>query len=265
MVEAKATKHDSGKPRMSLIDPLFLTGVAQVLTFGAEKYSQYGECNCHVRHVQSLVSFGPRDFAKAAITYQTLIDQMNPKRERPHIRGSTETRTEINSPSMVSSVLSQLVLSGRSYAVDTSSGFTQSQIANWIDCLHREVVLYARAQTSSVLTTTTQQEKCETDFVRAVTSLLDSLRKSIGHLEHEHTCPSGELIKTGAHNWRNGLSSSRVLDAALRHIASFNDGEDVDPESGVSHLAHAACNLMFALRMLKDRPDLDDRYSGKGL
>lgn len=31
-------KHDSGKPRMELLDPLALQGLAQVLTFGASKY-----------------------------------------------------------------------------------------------------------------------------------------------------------------------------------------------------------------------------------
>jgi hypothetical protein len=66
--------------------------------------------------------------------------------------------------------------------------------------------------------------------------------------------------KYAPHNWRNGIEVSRLLNSTMRHINEFNDGVDNDVESGVSHLAHAACNLMFALRMLKDRPDLDDRY-----
>lgn len=66
--------------------------------------------------------------------------------------------------------------------------------------------------------------------------------------------------KYAAHNWRKGLEMSRLLDAALRHINAYNDGEDKDPESGLSHLAHAGCCVMFALRMEKDRPDLDDRF-----
>lgn len=32
------TKHDSGKPRMSLLSPIALEKVAQVMTFGAKKY-----------------------------------------------------------------------------------------------------------------------------------------------------------------------------------------------------------------------------------
>lgn len=63
-------------------------------------------------------------------------------------------------------------------------------------------------------------------------------------------------------NWRDGIEISRLLNSTLRHVNDFNDGVDNDVETGVSHLAHAACNLMFALRMMKDRPDLDDRYKG---
>ena len=66
--------------------------------------------------------------------------------------------------------------------------------------------------------------------------------------------------KYAAHNWRGGLHMSRLLAAAMRHLMAYNDGEDTDPESGLSHLAHAGCCVMFALRMSKDRPDMDDRY-----
>jgi hypothetical protein len=68
--------------------------------------------------------------------------------------------------------------------------------------------------------------------------------------------------KYQAHNWRKGISVSRLMDAAGRHQAAFNDGEDLDPESGKGHLYHASCCLMFASWMIKHRPDLDDRCKG---
>lgn len=70
--------------------------------------------------------------------------------------------------------------------------------------------------------------------------------------------------KHAAHNWRGGLPMSRLMAAAMRHLMAYNDGEDFDPESGLSHLAHAGCCVMFALRMEKDRPDMDDRYKPPG-
>ncbi|MFY8212229.1 MAG: dATP/dGTP diphosphohydrolase domain-containing protein [Candidatus Nanopelagicus sp.] len=67
-------------------------------------------------------------------------------------------------------------------------------------------------------------------------------------------------IKYAEHNWRKGFTWSRPLSAAMRHITAFNDGEDKDPESGLSHLAHAACCIMFLLEFEKTQPQLDDRY-----
>jgi hypothetical protein len=66
--------------------------------------------------------------------------------------------------------------------------------------------------------------------------------------------------KYAAHNWRKGFTWSRPLAAAMRHITAFNAGEDKDPESGLSHLAHAACCIMFLLEFEKTHRELDDRY-----
>lgn len=67
-------------------------------------------------------------------------------------------------------------------------------------------------------------------------------------------------IKYAEHNWRKGFAWSRPLAAAMRHITAFNNGEDKDPESGLSHLAHAACCIMFLLEFEKTHKHLDDRF-----
>ncbi len=67
--------------------------------------------------------------------------------------------------------------------------------------------------------------------------------------------------KYGSHNWRGGIEYSRLLGAALRHIFAYLGGEDVDPESGLSHIHHAACNLVFLGEFIEEgRTELDDRY-----
>lgn len=66
--------------------------------------------------------------------------------------------------------------------------------------------------------------------------------------------------KYAEHNWRKGFAWSRPLSAAMRHITAFNAGEDKDPESGLSHLAHAACCIMFLLEFEKTHQHLDDRF-----
>lgn len=69
--------------------------------------------------------------------------------------------------------------------------------------------------------------------------------------------------KYDAHNWRKGMDWSRLIAAAQRHIIAFNEGEDIDPESGLNHLAHAGCCIMFLLDYFKNHKDKDDRYKGE--
>lgn len=65
--------------------------------------------------------------------------------------------------------------------------------------------------------------------------------------------------KYAAHNWRKGIAKSRLIAAAFRHLFAYLRGEDKDPETGLSHAAHAMCCCMFLLG-LEHRVDLDDRY-----
>ena len=67
-------------------------------------------------------------------------------------------------------------------------------------------------------------------------------------------------VKYAEHNWRKGFAWSRPLAAAMRHITAFNAGEDKDPESGLSHISHAMCCLMFISEFEKTHKHLDDRY-----
>lgn len=65
--------------------------------------------------------------------------------------------------------------------------------------------------------------------------------------------------KYDAWNWAKGMEWSRLLDAALRHITAYADGENNDVESSLNHLAHARCCLGFLLDYVESHPELDDR------
>lgn len=66
--------------------------------------------------------------------------------------------------------------------------------------------------------------------------------------------------KYGDRNWEKGLPYSRYFGAAMRHLWAWWRGEDLDPESGLSHLAHAGCCVLFLLTYeLRGMKTLDDR------
>lgn len=47
-------------------------------------------------------------------------------------------------------------------------------------------------------------------------------------------------------NWKLG-EPERYIDALYRHLEAWRAGEELDPESGLSHLAHAITNISFLL------------------
>ena len=66
--------------------------------------------------------------------------------------------------------------------------------------------------------------------------------------------------KYAARNWEQGISYSRVFSALQRHLTAWWEGEDRDPETGLSHLAHAGCCLVFLLTYVRrGMREFDDR------
>jgi hypothetical protein len=61
--------------------------------------------------------------------------------------------------------------------------------------------------------------------------------------------------KYGPNNWQKVTDGiDRYYAALMRHITAYRSGEFLDDESGLTHLAHAMCNLIFlyALEMKDD-------------
>jgi hypothetical protein len=66
--------------------------------------------------------------------------------------------------------------------------------------------------------------------------------------------------KYGRHNYRVvGVRGSVYYDAALRHLNSWLEGEDIDPDSGLSHISKAlSCLVVLRDAMMNDNWN-DDR------
>lgn len=70
---------------------------------------------------------------------------------------------------------------------------------------------------------------------------------------------NGEEVDLRNNNWTKGIKWSKLMGALERHYQSFKVGIDVDPESGLWHLAHAGANIMMLLDFIRSHPELDDR------
>ena len=66
--------------------------------------------------------------------------------------------------------------------------------------------------------------------------------------------------KYGEWNWRKGMEHSRLVSALLRHLMAHQMGEDKDPESGHTHLAHMSCNALMLLDSYLSEDGVDDRW-----
>ena len=82
---------------------------------------------------------------------------------------------------------------------------------------------------------------------------LEALAKVLGHGANKY----------GDWNWSKGILYSRVIAAVLRHINSWRKLEDNDPETGLNHLSHSFCGLMFLITYIaRNMTYFDDRIEG---
>lgn len=70
--------------------------------------------------------------------------------------------------------------------------------------------------------------------------------------------------KYAARNWEAGIAWSRVFSALMRHAWKWRQGENKDEETGISHLAHCGCCIVFLIAYeLRGMKTFDDRPVGK--
>lgn len=68
--------------------------------------------------------------------------------------------------------------------------------------------------------------------------------------------------KYSDHNYSEGegLPHLDLVDAAARHLCAYLDGVDLDPESGLHHLAHAGASIVMVLDLIQRGKGSDGRY-----
>ncbi len=61
-------------------------------------------------------------------------------------------------------------------------------------------------------------------------------------------------------NWAKGFPWLQPYASLMRHLVAWHRGEDLDPESGLPHLDHAACNLAMLITFREEGLGEDNRH-----
>lgn len=70
--------------------------------------------------------------------------------------------------------------------------------------------------------------------------------------------------KYADNNWiEHPMAWSRIIASLYRHLNAFQQGEDFDPETGLSHAAHVAWNAMALTSYFNNKCGKDDRRRSK--
>lgn len=104
------------------------------------------------------------------------------------------------------------------------------------------------------------------DKIRALGGIkLDAAKPPVALLPYDAILEVAKVMQVGAtkyspRNWEQGIAVSRVFAACMRHSWALFQGEDNDPETGLSHAAHLTCNALFWLAfIIRKTPNVDDR------
>ncbi len=61
------------------------------------------------------------------------------------------------------------------------------------------------------------------------------------------------------HNWANGFEWDRLVGSLLRHMNAWRAGQDLDPESGLSHIDHVLANAAMLAAHIEEGLGNDNR------
>ncbi len=80
----------------------------------------------------------------------------------------------------------------------------------------------------------------------------DAAKPDMTLITYDMVAPAAKILKFGEKkygrlNYRNPNPGfeGRLIAATLRHLLQHNSGEELDPESGETHLSHALASLML--------------------
>lgn len=258
-----AWKQDGGKPRMDLIAPEMLVATANVLAYGAKKYSFEVENEWHglllADHVESLRLLTPEGCAVSVMksTCGRPILSLQSASGRTDATGRQETQIECENWQNAGVAILKLAhgTSGPNGVLPfASTDFLNRTTSDFAP----RAALFAAQSSTCTLTIATTRGAFEVYF--APDAITDSgFWTTVWRDLNVRFGISRPRSQTGERNWEKGMSWGRCFGAMMRHMWAWWGGEKVDAETGYSHLHHAAACLMFLIAYEERQIGTDDR------
>lgn len=270
-----AVKFDSNKVPLELLPAPALEAIAEVLAFGSSKYTGLKQKELAIWLEQKLTSVSIHIEKRKAGGYVALVTKPT-LNDITSVTIAKSQNINVGTENGIGSILTITNASDREgfAGIQNTSGNRKSSDSSentpsqfrigsnfWKDKV--ESVLSARKSVpnSTPITAIVPAEFGESYALGATTvsaflmTLSDLLTEQFGISEN-----LSKFETTGQWNWAKGFTWSRLIGAALRHLFAFARGEDRDPESGLSHLAHAGCCILFLITHERCKLGTDDRF-----
>jgi hypothetical protein len=132
-------------------------------------------------------------------------------------------------------------VNGEIYHIDEKSGAIDRHTVEWMD-----------APLGPVGGTKNDSDKPDLSLVPL--AAIEQIAKALMYGERKYH----------RYNYLKGFNSNRLIAATLRHVLAWQNGEDLDPESGLSHLAHALAGLSMLLDCQRVGTLTDGRFKRGG-
>lgn len=292
--ETGAIKADGEKNRLDLWPVRPYEDVGWVLTYGANKYSRTVELN-----TSSVLSSLEEELVKcniamnviALFTAKDFVDPTTRNSFVETILSMPNDNARTNASGLGASPIELEPTKKNERPIQSSGQETlsirSSELYKKLASHNKPLIVYSNTKemhapsarealmnAQSIWTIATRHQGQEAIFAVAATTdwgCLETARqvlRELYNISDTHLPKTSSLRKgqgnflqhvEGARNWEKGFKWSRLFGSTLRHLFAWYRGETIDPESGLNHLSHAACNIIFLLEFSHTGAGEDDR------
>lgn len=264
LIQSEGVKLDGDKLRYDLIPTELLEETARVLTYGAVKYTtevrNEWDALLHAQCATELLVCTPE--GNVVVVTRNICGSPIPSMQNASVRtvehGKTATATELKSWQSVDALIRQHV-SGTNALNGTSHYLSTDLQKTGTPSYAVKGAPSAELPSTCTLTIVTAQGSLEVYFAPGATMDSD-FWTTVWRGLREHFGISRPQSRTGERNWEKGMAWHRPFGALMRHMWAWWRGESDDPETGYSHLAHAACCIAFLLAYECRAIGTDDRH-----